>query len=81
MCLNELGGAKTMNKKIIPFLLPKNKYRKIGFLNKEDIQLKINNKRDLEKFQEDVKEYIEPVKVNISNYNSQVKEFIEFLKR
>ena len=76
ICLNEMGAAKALNKRLIPLLLPNNDFKQIGFLSKTEVQLKIDKSSNLHKFRQDIVNSTNKNHFNASSYNEQIDKFI-----
>jgi hypothetical protein len=81
VCLNEVGAAwVTLNKtQIIPILLPKTRFDKLGFLDLGRIALKIDESKDLFKLIQDNRQGLNP-DFNLELVNKHIKEFISEIK-
>jgi hypothetical protein len=81
ICMNEMGAAWVISNNIIPFIFPPIRFENVGFIHNTTQLLKLDNEADLYKFQDDHGELKGAVKINQANYHTQVKEFLEIIKK
>jgi hypothetical protein len=81
VCLNEMGAVWSLNKKVIPILLPPIDYSDVGFLHNSNQLLKINSKEDLFTLKDDLNEWINTDKIKSSNLNSQIDKLINEINK
>ncbi|MBE7174191.1 MAG: toll/interleukin-1 receptor domain-containing protein [Williamsia sp.] len=80
VCLNEMGAAWVLSKKVIPFIMPPISFQSIGFIHSTSQILKLNHDKDLYKFFDDHKDLKPSPNFTISNYHRQVTEFLETIR-
>jgi hypothetical protein len=74
ICLNEMGAAWVLSKKVVPFVLDDN--YDVGFIHGNSQQLKINIKKDLLQFVDDYQDLF-PKKSPSAKIDRHVNEFIK----
>ncbi|MFN2261965.1 MAG: toll/interleukin-1 receptor domain-containing protein [Psychroflexus sp.] len=74
VCMNEMGAAWALDKKVIPFLIEPINFKNVGFIHNTSQLLRINDTKDLFSLSDDLmsesKEHI-----SNSNLNLQIEEF------
>lgn len=80
VCLNEMGAAWILDKKVFPLLIEPINYNNVGFLNNTIQLLKIDNRDDLFTLKDDLNIFLENRKVSDSNFNKQVDKFLKEVK-
>ena len=55
VCMNEMGAAWVLNSKVKPFIIDPVDYESVGFINSPNQLLKLNQKQDLLKFIDEMK--------------------------
>ncbi|MEO9211206.1 MAG: toll/interleukin-1 receptor domain-containing protein [Ginsengibacter sp.] len=58
VCLNEMGAAWVLENRIFPFILEPVNYENVGFIHHPNQLLKLNQKKDLLKFIDEIKENV-----------------------
>ena len=77
VCLNEMGAAWSLDKKVIPLLVPPVDYSDVGFLHNSNQLLKINLREDLFALKDDLEEWIDIKSIRSSNLNNQIDKIVK----
>jgi len=77
ICLNEMGAAWVLCDNVIPFILDPVHFESVGFIHNTTQLLKLNDHDDLFQFHDDHPELYDNRRISTSNYNKQVKDFLE----
>ena len=78
VCLNEMGAAWVLSSKVKPFILPPVEYQSVGFIHHPNQLLKLDEKKDIIKFIEEIKP--RNIDLNLNEVNRQVEEFLSVVK-
>ena len=78
VCLNEMGAAWVLDKKVKPFILEPISYNTVGFIHNTNQQLKLTEEKDLIKF---IDEMLPDLSISqeYSIINRHIKEFVDFV--
>ena len=80
VCLNEMGAAWILDKKVIPLLLDPIDYKTVGFIHNTTQLLKIDKRDDLLKLKDDLDIFLKKKKITIVSYCKQVDIFLSEVK-
>ncbi|HEX9980223.1 MAG TPA: toll/interleukin-1 receptor domain-containing protein [Flavobacterium sp.] len=80
ICMNEMGAAWVLSENVIPFVMSNFRFENVGFIHNNTQILRLDEERDLFKFQDDHPEVYGDKKIKQSNYHNQVKEFLAVIK-
>ena len=81
VCQNELGASWLTKAKIFPFLIAPVNFYNVGFIHNTSQSLKINSKRDLLKFSDEVQSLLKLEKPSMEALDKQVSSFINELSK
>lgn len=76
VCLNEMGAAWALNKKVIPFILPPVSFDNVGFIHMSTQLIRLNEEKDLDKFYIDYGQILGNKSVSKDSFSKIINRFI-----
>lgn len=80
VCLNEMGAAWVLDRKVIPLLIDPIDYSNVGFIHNTTQLLKLDLREDLMKLKDELNPLLKNKKITMSNYNKQIEIFLTEVK-
>jgi len=76
VCQNEMGAAVMTNARTFPMILPPITYNNVGFLHSANIQLKLDERKDILKFSNELSSFCN-LRVNLSTLDDQITLYLK----